>query len=373
MFIVHTLTIIVAIAYFLLLTGFVIGWERIKIYKKRSVSPSAGFVSVIVAARNEENNIVGTLSSLAKQSIGKNAFEVIVVDDFSSDGTVLKITGFCKTQANFKYFAFSKHQGKKQALDYGIKKAKGELIITTDADCTHHEQWLETIAGYYSLSEAKMICAPVLIKPKNWFEKMQGLDFLSLMASGGAATGIGKPILNNGANLGFSKKTYLSIDNPNNESLSSGDDVFLLLKFKEKFPGRVRFLKSKKAIVYTEAQKTFAGFISQRKRWASKSTHYRDFDIVYTAITVLSVNSLLLLAMLLSMLFTDLIFIFLSLFVFKSILDFVFLYKTSSFFQQKNLLKYFLPVQLANIFLIPFLAFAGLFTETKWKEKTVKK
>jgi glycosyltransferase involved in cell wall biosynthesis len=372
MFIVYALAISISTAYILLLSGLIIGWKRLSIFKKGSMNPFPVFVSVVIAAKDEENNITNTLDSLANQSLLKNTYEVIIVDDFSTDKTSLIISGFCKTHNNFKHIAFRKHKGKKFALNFAIQQAKGDLIVTTDADCLHHTQWLEIITEYYINSRAKMIIAPVLIKAENWFGQMQALDFLSLMASGAAATGINKPIMNNGANLAFSKAAYLSINDPTNKKISSGDDVFLLLKFKKLFPDSIHFLKSTKATVYTNAKKTFTNYISQRKRWASKSKHYRDFDIIYTAVNVLLINFLLFTCLFATFFSTKLLILFFSILITKSIFDYIFLYKTSVFFEQKSLLKYFLPVQFANIILIPFLAFSGLFSKTKWKGETIK-
>ena len=217
-----------------------------------------------------------------------------------------------------------------------------------------------------------MIIAPVLIKSKSWFEHMQALDFFSLMVSGAAATGIKRPIMNNGANLAFSKEAYLGLNDPTNKKVSSGDDIFLLLKMKEEYPSKIHFLKSEKATVYTKPKESFTAYINQRKRWASKSKHYRDFDIIYTAVAVLLTNALLLAVLVSGIFYTNLLFIFLSLFTFKSIFDFTFLYETTHFFQQKPILKYFLLVQFANVFLIPFLAFSGIFTKTKWKGKMIR-
>jgi len=365
-------SIFVTVSYILLLTSLIIGWKRINKFEKGSENPFPIFISVIISAKNEENNISQTLNSLLHQTLNSNSFEVLIIDDFSSDNTNNIIKEFCKQQSSFQLLSLNEHKGKKFALDYGIKKAKGELIVTTDADCEFQAEWLQTIKDYYISSNAKMIIAPVLIKSKSWFEHMQALDFFSLMVSGAAATGIKRPIMNNGANLAFSKEAYLGLNDPTNKKVSSGDDIFLLLKMKEEYPSKIHFLKSEKATVYTKPKESFTAYINQRKRWASKSKHYRDFDIIYTAVAVLLTNALLLAVLVSGIFYTNLLFIFLSLFTFKSIFDFTFLYETTHFFQQKPILKYFLLVQFANVFLIPFLAFSGIFTKTKWKGKMIR-
>ncbi|RLD64141.1 MAG: hypothetical protein DRI95_10915 [Bacteroidetes bacterium] len=356
----------------LMLSGLIIGWDRIKEFEKGSLNPFPVFISVIIVARNEEDNILKTLSSVSNQTLDTDSFEVLIVDDFSSDKTSDIVKEFCVQHHNFHKFSFNKHKGKKKAVDYAIKRAKGDLIVTTDADCESQIEWLKTIKDFYISSNAKMIIAPVQIKSTNWFEHMQALDFLSLMATGAAASGIKKPIMNNGANLAFTKEAYLSLDDPTNRKISSGDDIFLLLNLKKKYPDKILFLKSRKAIVYTKPKKSLAGFISQRQRWASKSKYYKDFDIIFTAIIVLFTN-LFLLTMLISIaLSIQFLFVFFIVFILKSILDIIFLYKTSRFFEQKVLLKYFFPVQLANLFLVSFLAFSGLFMKVKWKGRLIQ-
>ncbi len=367
MFIIYILALVILLAYALLLFNLIRGWLLIKEFKEGFASPNAAFISVIIASRNEEENILNCLSSVSKQTLDINTFEVLVIDDFSSDNTNNIIKRFCTKHINFHQFSFNEHKGKKEAIDFAIKRAKGELIVCTDADCEHKTEWLKTIKKFYLSSNAKMIVAPVLVKSTNWFECMQSLDFLSLMASGAAATGIKKPIMNNAANLAFTKEAYLNLNDPTNKKLCSGDDIFLLLKLKKKYSNKILFLKSKKAVVYTNPKRNFAAFISQRKRWASKSKHYRDFDIIYTATTVLLVQMFLLISLVLTIISLNSFFVFLFTLILKSAFDLIFLYITTRFFYQKLLLWYFLPMQLANVFLIPFLAFSGLFSKTKWK------
>ena len=369
----NIIVIIVTVSYLFVIISFIAGWSNIKVVGEGSQSPFPVFMSVIIAARNEEHNIINTLNSISSQTLNEKYFEVLIIDDFSSDNTSSLVKQFCDEHANFQLIKLSEHKGKKYALNYGIKKAKAELIVTTDADCEFYSKWLQIINNYYVNNYVEMIIGPVLFKSRNSFEHMQALDFFSLMVSGAAATGINKPIMNNGANLAFSKKTYLKFTDATLKKVSSGDDVFLLLKMKEKFPEKIHFLKSRNAIVYTKAQKTLSGFINQRKRWASKSKHYNDFDIIYTAFAVLMINILMFSTFIASILSVRLLFLFAFMFIVKSVFDFIFLFKTTRFFQQQFLLKYFLLTQLANIFFIPLLAFAGLFTNTSWKGKIVSK
>ena len=356
--------ILIISAYSILAFVLISGWQKIKEIKKGSTNPF--FISLIVAARNEEQNIKHLLDALVQQSYPEIFFEVIVIDDASDDQTAEIIQSYCSKHRHFKSIWFKTHKGKKTAVDFAVKNAKGSLIVQTDADCIPHKDWLQTIAFYYQQEHSQMIIAPVLMKYGNFFEAMQALDFLALMASGMATAGFGKPIMNNAANMAFEKQAYLNLSNPNNKKTNSGDDVFLLLNLKKE-QKRIKVLKSRKAIVYTNAQKTFKDLIRQRMRWTSKSKYYRDKDIIFTAITVFFMNFSLLILFLTAFFQIKALLAFAGLFLIKSFLDYIFLYKVSVFFKQKKLLRYFFPVQFLNVFFIPYIVFFSFFISSKWK------
>ena len=137
-------------------------------------------------------------------------------------------------------------------------------------------------------SPGVLIIAPVLQVPSETFSKIQALDFSSLTSSAAASCNINKSILANGANLIYEKNTFLEFDNPLNDSINSGDDIFLMLNIKKKYPTEIQFLKSKDAVVKTKSEESFKNFISQRKRWASKSGNYKDVEFAVLIIIYLS-------------------------------------------------------------------------------------
>lgn len=360
------INIIITASYFLLILSFIIGWLNIEKHKNKPVNYSALYVSVVIALKNEESNINSLMQSLNNQSFSKDYFEIILVNDHSRDSTLTMIKKHAEKFENMQVFELKNHMhGKKAALHYGISQSKGKLIVCTDADCTHHTNWLETIVNYYLNNKAKMIVAPVLMNSNNTFESIQSLDFFSLMTSGAAATGINQPIMCNGANLAFEKSAYQQINNPHNDKYISGDDVFLLLNFKKKHRKEIKFLKSTNAIVFTQAQKSFKSLMKQRIRWASKSSGYTDIFIILTSIIVLLVNLSLLINFILSWLSNSIFNIFIYQFIAKSLIDIVFLSVLSIFFNNIKQIIWFLPTQIANILMIPYLAFSGLFSSTK--------
>ncbi|MEI9943927.1 MAG: glycosyltransferase [Chitinophagaceae bacterium] len=91
-------------------------------------------ISVIIPARNEEENIGKLLNALNEQTYPKESFEIIVVDDHSEDGTTNIVSTFPRVKLiSLKDDNINSY--KKKAIETGIAAATGELIVTTDADC----------------------------------------------------------------------------------------------------------------------------------------------------------------------------------------------------------------------------------------------
>lgn len=362
----------ITLLYFIIIISFIFGWKNINLYKKGQIGPSFPFISLVIAARNEEKNISNLINTLAQQSIGATGFEIILVDDHSTDNTLQIAQSFESIVKNLTIHSLKKNTGKKHAISLGITHSNGNLIVTTDADCIPHKNWLETIAGFYTHHQPKLIIGPVLMRGNSFFKKIQALDFFALMTSGGAATGIKKPIMCNGANLAFEKEIYLELTDPQYSKEVSGDDVFLMLSLKKNYQDKILFLKSEQATVITEPENSFINFIAQRKRWASKSKSYKDFDILFVSVTVLLMNLSLLTNLILIIFSSCFLWIFLLQLLLKSMVDFIFLYDTSFDFKQQKLLKYFLPAQIFNVVMIPYLAIAGITGSITWKGRKTK-
>ncbi|MEO7263319.1 MAG: glycosyltransferase, partial [Ferruginibacter sp.] len=158
-----------------------------------SINPLSTKISVIIPARNEAGNLYNLLTSLTHQIYPSSLFEVIVVDDYSTDDTAAIIKNF--PAPNIHLLSLKGQLGnekinsyKKKAIEIGIAASKGKLIVTTDADCFMGENWLQTIAGFYEKFQLQLIVMPVAIDCSNSpIEIFQALDFMSLQGITGAA------------------------------------------------------------------------------------------------------------------------------------------------------------------------------------------
>jgi glycosyltransferase involved in cell wall biosynthesis len=368
MWLVFAISLFTSIIYLLVILSFSIGWEKIKNCRKGLNSPSSVFISVVIPFRNEEKNIPSLLKSLQNQTLNPNFFEILLIDDNSTDNSQQILIQNIEENSNIIPLKVTQGQGKKNAIKFGIENSKGNLIVTTDADCTHHKKWLETIYLFYNDHKNSLIIGPVLMKGTSFIENIQSLDFFSLVASGAGACGINKPIMCNGANLAFDKELFRNFADPLNQKFKSGDDVFLMHHIKEKYPGKIHFLKSENAMVFTKAENNIRNFLKQRIRWASKSKGYTDKDTIFTAFVVLLINLTLFINLILSFLKP----VYFNLFTFqlitKSLIDLFLLIKVANFYNQKKLLLYFIPTQLINIVIVPIIALLGFLIHIEWKK-----
>lgn len=351
------------------------GWGRIPYFRDQSKAPTT-LVSILIAARNEEGKIEKTILDILSQDYPSELFELIVVDDHSTDRTAEIISGFSdrgvrliKLNENEKLNSY-----KKKAIAEAINISNGELIITTDADCRMNKSWLKTIVAFYESGPYNLISSPVTyFEEKNAFEEIQTLEFLFLIGLGAAGIGNKMPATCNGANLAYKKDVFLELNGFKGiDDLASGDDELFLHKVAAAFPGSIGFCKSKEAVVYTHAKENLKEFVQQRKRWASKSTRYKNKGIVFLGVTVWLFN-LLFIANFVSGFF-DPAFWHLGLMslVLKLIVEAIFLFSICSFAGRRKLLLYIPLSTIIHIFYLVFIGIAGNSGKYNWKGRMVR-
>lgn len=327
-------------------------------------------VSVLIAARNEEKNIEKLLESLKKQSFSKELFEVIIVNDHSTDNTDEIINDFINKNKELDVKLLKAEKtGKKHAISQALHSAINELVIVTDADCVLNDLWIESIVGFYQEEKCKMILAPVLLSPaENLFEKMQVLEHLSLIGSTAGSASIGFPVMCNGANMAYERKAALEVEKFRKDfDIPSGDDMFLLEQFVKCYGhNNVKFLLSKSAVVKTKTCKTIKDFFRQRRRWVSKTKSYTSWKVIVTALIVLFFN-LSIISLLVSAFFVPALWsIYILLTLLKFFIDFPLLKNITNFMNQGSLLKWVLPLEIIYPFYVVFTALSGtIFTKLK--------
>ena len=146
--------------YLILILYFIAGNQRLEeVSSKNSTNIS---VSVIIPFRNEENNIENLVSSLTRQSYSNGILEFIFIDDHSEDSSNdlirQKINQF---DAPIKLLSLKETFGKKAAIQKGVEEAIGDMILTTDADCTMNKNWVTTMANAFEQNEGGLVLGRV--------------------------------------------------------------------------------------------------------------------------------------------------------------------------------------------------------------------
>lgn len=279
------ITIVLCVLYLAMVLYYFTGWLRLP--KAEAGDAKKPFVSIIIPVRNESEHIKACLEAIFKQNYPKYLYEVIVVDDYSTDPTIRYAREI--DESNLLVLDLQQYLGrpgeyvpnKKKAISLGIKNAKGDLIITTDGDCLAGENWLSTMVGFYQSNNYKLITGPVVLKPaKNPFAWFQQLDVMMLAGITGATIRNGAPTMCNGANLMYSKATFHAVEGfKGNNDIPTGDDVFLMQKVNARYPDGIGFVKNLDACVCTRPESSLSGFISQRVRWVSKSSGFSNAKV----------------------------------------------------------------------------------------------
>lgn len=355
-----------------------LAWRRMPVTAPPAAFQPSTAITVIIPVRNEAENILHLLRDLERQRYPRELLEVLVIDDHSDDETATLVEQFIlASNLQIKCLQlenYVKYKGKKAAVQVGVEQAHGELLVFTDGDCRVGPEWLRSYTFVYETEQPYFISGPVSFHNTNThFDRMQLVEFASLIGIGGASIGLGEPNMCNGANLAYHKDVFERVGGfAGNETIASGDDEFLLHKVHHALPGRVKFLKSPEAIVYTSVRKTLISFVQQRVRWASKWKSYQNLQVQLVALSVFLVNLLLFLAIP-ALLWGNLpACAFLLAYLTKFAVDFLFLREITNFLQARRFLWYFLPLQFVYTPYVLITAVWGLWGRYNWKGRTIK-
>jgi cellulose synthase/poly-beta-1,6-N-acetylglucosamine synthase-like glycosyltransferase len=356
------------------------GWRTLPFFglmDMKDFSPSLK-ISVIIPARNEEQNIGQCLQSIVAQNYPKHLFEVIVVNDHSTDKTEDIVRNFSNKNVRLINLADHVEAGlnsyKKKAIEIAVSQSTGDLIVTTDADCFSGANWLKSIAAYQAATQAVLIAAPVkIVLKKGLLSYFQSLDFLILQGITGASVHRKYHSMCNGANLAYLKSVFYEVNGFKDvDNIASGDDMLLMHKIVTLYPDKFFFLKSIEAIVSTQPATSWKEFFNQRIRWASKADKYDDKRITKVLFLVYFLNFFLLLTLLYTFFNVAFLSYFILLILTKTIIEYAFVSRVANFFSLSKLMYYFLLLQPVHIIYTVIAGFLGKFGKYEWKGRVVK-
>ncbi|MHA4843123.1 glycosyltransferase [Flavitalea antarctica] len=335
-------------------------------------------ISVVVALRNESENVPRLLQSLKNQDYPFALTEIILVDDHSTDNTFELISAYIEP-GYIKVISLQDVAGvvtgsfKKQAITAGIEIAAGRLIVTTDADCSFQPNWLSTIAASHIRTGSVFIAAPVRFRTTNSFLSIfESLDFITLQGITGASVSSKFHTMCNGANLAYTRQAFLEADGFTGiDHIPSGDDMLLMYKIWRKNPGKVTYLKAKQAIADTSGAVSVRDFFNQRIRWASKAAHYEEKRIFWILLMVYLVNVSFVIAGIASFLKTNYFIFFILMLIAKVLIEFPFVNSVATFFGRQRLMRYFPFMQPFHILYTIIAGWLGKFGSYEWKGRKI--
>jgi len=369
-------------AYYFMIHYYHQSWKQVPHFDSNAPHDlvAAEKISVVVPARNEEAVIEQCILSLLQQSYPKELLEIIIVDDYSTDRTAGIVKQFSKegiqlispceqADANTETVAF-----KKKAIETAIHAATGNLIVTTDADCTFHKDWIRTIAAFHQYSKAVFIVSPVKIKSGNsLLSVFQSIDFAILQGITAASVYKKFHSMCNGANLAYEKTIFNEVKGFENiNHIASGDDMLLMQKIYSKYPGNIAYLKAREATVETLPALSWKAFFNQRIRWASKTGQYNDKRIVFVLALVYIVNLCLFVLLAGSIVRPGWLLFFTVTVFYKTIIEWTFVKEVLKYFNLQHLMRWFPLFQPLHITYTVIAGFWGSFGSYEWKGRKVK-
>ncbi|HOJ37814.1 MAG TPA: glycosyltransferase [Ignavibacteriales bacterium] len=347
--------------YFILFVIITIGLNK-KFPKKDDNSLPT--VSIIVAARNEQDNILDCLKSLDKQIYPQNKIEIIIVDDKSTDNTKNIVLDFIKDIPKFKCITTSEEighlKGKTNALANGIKIASGDIILTTDADCTPPEQWAITMVSYFN-EKVGVVCGFTTQESYNAFSGMQAIDFCFLQSVAAGVMNLGKPITCIGNNMAFTKKAYIEVGGYESLEFSVTEDFKLLQAIVNTGKYQSIYPLDKNSLNVSKPCKDLKTLYWQKKRWGVGGLEAAIEDYL-----IMAAGFVMNILIILSPFFIsqNLIWLLIS----KFFIDYSYLKFLLKRWEIDKILKYFFAFEIYYIIYVIILPFVVLFSrKVVWK------
>jgi len=353
--------------YFAAILLLIYGFTKVKNYDTIGLKPKTTF-TIVVPFRNETENLPVLLESISKMNYPTDLFEMILVDDESEEKFQILNSKF---QVSIINNIRVSNSPKKDAISTAIPLVKTEWIITTDADCLVAENWLLSLDNYIQTHEVAMIAGAVTYDCNDSFlHHFQQLDLASLQGATIGSFGIGKGFMCNGANFAYTKSLFEALNGfEGNDTIASGDDVFLLQKamLSQSFgTEKVHYLKSENTIVSTKPLDNWKSLFYQRVRWASKTGSYQSNFGKLLGLIVFAENLIAVLSFglwITGFIAFQLLFL---LFILKFIIDSILIYKTNRFLT-KNKIRHLVLSSLLYPFFSVSVALYSLFGKYEWK------
>jgi glycosyltransferase involved in cell wall biosynthesis len=238
-------------------------------------------ISIIVCAKNEEENIRSLVPLLVEQEYPQ--FEIVLIDDASNDGTLEVYEEFEKQHANIKLVKVENNEAfwgnKKYALTLGIKAAKNEYLLFTDADCIPaSKNWLATMSAEFTATKTIVLGYGAYEKIKgSLINKIIRFETLLTATQYLSWAKIGKPYMGIGRNLAYKREEFFKVRGfMDHMKIRSGDDDLFINQAGNSKNTTICY--SAESFTYSKPKSTFKEWFTQKRRHVATAEHYKGFD-----------------------------------------------------------------------------------------------
>lgn len=249
--------------------------------KTRKSTPKRIPVSVIVCAKNEQDNVKKFIPLLAEQDYPD--FEIVLIDDASSDNTLEIFEDFEKQYPNVKLVKVENNEAfwgnKKFALTLGIKAASKEYLLFTDADCRPaSKDWIREMTSQFTAAKTVVLGYGAYDKvPNSFLNKIIRFETLLTAVQYFSWAKAGRPYMGVGRNLSYKKEEFFNVRGfMDHMKIRSGDDDLFINQAANGKNTAICY--TKESFTYSEPKKTFRDWFTQKRRHVSTAAHYKSSD-----------------------------------------------------------------------------------------------
>lgn len=260
---------------------YVVVFGKFSFAKPQTVTPKRVPISVIVCAKNEEENVKQFVPLLAEQNY--HTFEIVLIDDASSDNTLEIFEAFEKQYSNVKLVKVENNEAfwgnKKFALTLGIKAAKYEYLLFTDADCyPTSKDWITSMSSQFTAQKNIVLGYGAYDKIAHSFlNKIIRFETLLTATQYFSWAKIGKPYMGVGRNMAYKREEFFKVRGfMDHMKIRSGDDDLFINQAATGENTTVCYVQD--SFTYSEPKKSFKDWFTQKRRHVSTANHYKMFD-----------------------------------------------------------------------------------------------
>ena len=245
------------------------------------------FVSVLIAARNEEDNLADCLESILAVDYPKDRFEILVGDDKSEDQTGELAHAFSIRYPQVKSYTIYKHKirgnGKANVLAQLARKAKGEFLMVTDADIRVPSGWFKAMLLGMN-KDVALVTGTSVVVGSNILAYMQQIDWIFATGMLKVVSDLGIPVTTMGNNMLLRKSAYEELGGYEALPFSVTEDLELFNHIKEKH--NTVNLFSQDVLNESQPEKSLYALLAQRKRWMRGA-----FELPAIMVTLLAIQA----------------------------------------------------------------------------------